>query len=262
MPNRNSSDGSRGRKSTSAIDKAFAAVMVLRRSPSPLTLTAIAAEVGIAPSTAHSLLNDLLAQGAVVVDEDKRYRLGPALYYIGAAYARGTAIFRSTWIELVALANELSMTAAVAVPWDNHHLIIASHQGGDSDLNVAFGGRVPLDGGSWGKAHFAALGTEPATLTKYTNNTIVEPKLYRAELARTRERGFATDFEEFSPGVAGLCSSVTSDVAYEGLASVLVPLARVSPEELEQVGRRLSALAARASMSLGDSTRVAVVGEA
>jgi IclR family acetate operon transcriptional repressor len=248
-------------KPTSAIAKAFAVIRVLRRAPSSVTLTSIAEQVGIAPSTAHSVLTELLAQGAVMQDGDKRYQLGPSLYYLGSAYARHTPVFRSIWMELVALANELAVTAAVAAPWEEHHLIIASHQAGTPDVDVAFGGRVPLDGGSWGKAYWAWSGAAlPKSIQAYTAKTVTDMADYRADIERTRDRGYAIDQEEFSDGIAAVTTSVTSQAGYEGLVSLLAPASRMAELTFEQTGRRLTALAGRASLALGDSSRLTLVG--
>jgi DNA-binding IclR family transcriptional regulator len=246
---------------SSAVAKAFAVIRVLRRSSSPMTLTAIAEQVGIAPSTAHSVLMELLAQGAVLQDGDKRYQLGPSLFYLGAAFARQTPVFRSIWIELVAVANELSMLGAVAVPWEDHHLIIAVHQAGPPGLEVAFGGRMPLSGGAWGKAYWAWSGRPgPIHLDRFTERSITDLAEYRAEVDRTRGRGFATDEEEFADGVCGVTTAVTSHAGYEGLVSLMAPAARMLELGFERTGRRLAALAGRASLALGDSSRVAFVG--
>jgi hypothetical protein len=72
----------------------------------------------------------------VVQDGDKRYELGPAMFYLGSAYARATPLYRSARAELVAAANEFGVTAAIAVPWENHHLVLNAHRGGDSDVAV------------------------------------------------------------------------------------------------------------------------------
>jgi DNA-binding IclR family transcriptional regulator len=246
---------------SSSIGRVFAVIRVLRRSPVALTLTTVAQEAGIAPSTAHSLLTELLAQGAVTLDENKRYRLGPSLLYLGSAYARATPLFRSTWIELVDLANELGVTAAIAIPWEAHHLIIASHQGGRSAVDVAFGGKVPLDGGSWGKAYFASAGVPlPEELGIYTSRTMTNRDDYETAIAATHSMGYAADVEEFAEGVAAVAAAVTSDSGYEGLASLMWAVGQTAELDVAKIGRRLAALTARASLSLGDPSRVSSVG--
>ena len=241
--------------------RAFAILRVLRRSPSPLPLTAISDEVGIAASSAHSVLMQLLAQDAVVQDADKRYRLGPAMFYIGSAFARGSSIYRAAWSELITSANELGVTAALAVPWENHHLIICSHRAGQSDVSVPFGGRVPIDGGSWGKVHYAWSGDPlPTKLTAYTSETVVDPKLYADAVETTRRDGYAVDLGEFADDIGGVCAPVTGSAGYHGLGAYLAPLSRVEELTPPAIGRRISGLTARASLALGDSDRVRFFG--
>ncbi len=245
----------------SALGKAFDVLRVLRRTSGPLTLTAIAEAVGIAPSTAHSVLTELASHGAVVQNGEKRYRTGPAIYYWGASYARNTPIFRSTWSELVDVCNELGVVGAVAVPWEDHHLILQSHHGGRSELGVAFGGRVPLDGGSWGKVYYAWSGVPlPKRVTHFTDASITDRVAYEREIEATRERGYATDMEEFAAGVMGVAAAVTGEQGYEGLASILAPASMNEALPIDELGRRLAAIAARASFSLGDTSRMRMVG--
>jgi DNA-binding IclR family transcriptional regulator len=244
---------SASRKSNSAIGRAIAILRVLRRASTPLTLTAIAEKVGIAPSSAHSLLAQLLAEGAVLQDGDKRYALGPSVFYIGSAYARSSRIYRAVWMEVVAAANDLEVTGTLAVPWEHHHLILAAHRAGDSNVSVAFGGLVPLDAGSWGKVFYAWSGADtPSTLNQYTSATITDPAAFAQELDVTRQRGYAVDVGEYADGVGAVCSPVTSSYGYEGLAAFLGPLARIEDLTFEALGTRLSGLTARASLALGN----------
>lgn len=243
-------------KSSSAIGKAFAVLAALRGATSPMTLTSVASAAGVAPSSAHSILNQLLEQDAVVQDEEKRYRLGPVMLYLGASFARGTRAYRSVWIELVTTANELSVTAALAVPWDGFHLVLNSHRAANSDVAVPYGGRVPLDAASWGKVYYAASGAAvPKKLTRYTPSSIVDKAKFEAQIELTRTRGWAIDDEEYHEGVAGVCAAITGQLGYEGLVSFLAPKSRIQELEFARIGRRLADLAARASLTLGDGSR-------
>jgi DNA-binding IclR family transcriptional regulator len=247
----------------SALTKAFTVIRLLRRTNGTLGLTDIARSLKIAPSSAHSTLSELINEGAVIQDSDRRYRLGPATFYFGAGYARTVPIYRTVWSQLVEAARELSLTAVVAIPWEDHHLMLNVHQSGGPGVDVAFGGRVPIDAGSFGKAYFAWSGAKvPEQVVKYTANSITEHKQLAAEVARDRERGYATDNEEFTIGVGAVGSGVTSERGFEGIASLIGPIAQVSDLGFERVGRRLAAIAALASLTLGDPGRVKVVGDA
>jgi DNA-binding IclR family transcriptional regulator len=226
-----------------------------------LTLTSIAEALRLAPSSAHALLNELVTHGIVIQDSDKRYRMGPLVYYLGSSFARNTPLYRSVWRDLVDLCNDLGVVGAVAVPWEEHHLVLQAHQGGRSEIGVAFGGRVPLDGGSWGKAYYAWSGEPvPKELVRYTSRSITDSAQYAEEIQLTRTRGYATDDEEFALRVSAVAAAVTSDRGYEGLASCLAPAGRIAEIGFDEIGQRLAAIASQASFALGDPGRVTLVG--
>lgn len=250
-----------GKATASAVGKAFAILRVLRGASSPLTLTAVAQEVGMAPSSAHSVLNQLLEQDAVFQDEDKRYLLGPSLFFIGSAYARGTRVYRAIWMELVSAANELGVTTALAVPWSNRHLVLNAHRAGSSDVAVPFGGRVPIAASSWGKVYYGWSGEElKGDLQAYTSASITKRADFQAEIDEARRVGYAVDRGEFFDSVGGVAAPLTSDTGYEGLASLLGPLELIEEIGFDKLGRRLGTLTARASLALGDRERVKFFG--
>jgi DNA-binding IclR family transcriptional regulator len=245
------------RRSNSTVGRVVAVLRVLRQASAPLALSTIAREVGIAPSSAHSILLQLLQHDVVTQDADKRYELGPSILYLGSAYARGSRIYRSIWLELVTAANELEVTTALAVPWADHHLILNAHRGGPSHVAIPFGGLVPLDGGSWGKVYYGWSGADiPQTLTAYTDASVVEPEQFAEELDAARRRGYATDRSEYAAGIGGVSAPITSHLGYEGLASFVAPLARIDDISFDTLGSRVAELAARASLNLGDRERV------
>lgn len=245
----------------SAITKAFTVLRLLRRSSGAMSVSELAKAARVAPSTAHAILAELQAQGAVAQDEDKRYRLGPTTYYFGAGFARNAAINRAIWSDLSSLAREFSVTAVVAVPWEDHHLVIGVDVNGQSDVEVAIGGRIPLDAGSFGKVYFAWSDAKlPAKPGSYTPNSITTAARYAESVKQAREMGYATDVEEFALGVGAVAAAVTSERRYEGLASLIGPISHMSELGFENAGRRLAGLAARASFALGHVQRVRVLG--
>jgi DNA-binding IclR family transcriptional regulator len=244
------------------VNKAFSVIRLLRRAPSPMTLTEIARAVKIAPSTAHSIVNELLAQGAVLGDSDRRYRLGPSLFYYGASFARSAPVYRSTWPDLVALSREVSLTAVIAVPWQSHHLIIDVHSSGSTGMEVAFGGRVPLNAGAWGKAYYAWSGDElPSELSAHTPQTITDPSRYAAEVTNARSQGYAVDLEEFVAGAGAVAAGITSVNGFQGVAALVGLVSEINHVGEADAGRRLAGVASRASYTLGDHSRVQIVGE-
>lgn len=243
-----------------AVHKAFSVIRLLRRSQTPLSLSEIARSVKVAPSTAHSIMRELLAQGAVTQDSARQYRLGPATFYLGAAYVRSVPIYRGVWNELVELSREIRLTAVIAVPYENHHMVLNVHHE-TPGIEVAFGGRVPIDAGSWGKAYFAWSGEDvPDKLAPRTPKSLTDRKDYVAEVELARQRGYATGEEEFVLGAGGVASAVTSEHGFEGVAALIGTARNVADVGPEEAGRRLANVAARASYALGDHSRLRLVG--
>jgi DNA-binding IclR family transcriptional regulator len=222
----------------------------------------LARDLGVAPSTAHHVLAELQQYDLVVQAQDRRYALGPAALYVGAAVPRAAPIVRAVWSPLVEIARELKLSAAVATPWDGYHLILAVDQHVGDNIAIALGGRVPEAAGSWGKALYAWGGrATPAKLPKFTPQSMTDLTEYRTELEATRSSGFAVDEEEFTVGVGAVASAITSREGCEGIASLIGPIGSIRELGFDRVGRRLAGLAARASQTLGDDARVKMVGK-
>jgi DNA-binding IclR family transcriptional regulator len=240
----------------SAHVRAFGILGLLRRSTRPLGLSAIAKDQQLATSSAHAILSELLAVGAVTIDSGKRYWLGPSVFYLGSAFATSSAIYRGAWNELVDLAQELHVSAAIAVPWDQHHLVIAVHRSSGRGPALSPGTRVPLDGGSYGKIYYATSG-EPVPSKPSAKSTVGDFERFLADIEAARENGYASDDEEFAPGVAALASAITSERGYEGLVALWAsPPGKLRTDVgFEVGGMKLSELADRVSLVLGDLRR-------
>jgi DNA-binding IclR family transcriptional regulator len=244
-----------------AVNKAFNVIRLLRRANGPLGLGEIARAIKIAPSTAHSILTELSAQGAVLQDESRRYSLGPATFYLGSAYVRGAPIYRGIWNELVGLSHELALTGLIAIPWQDHHLILNVHSGRVGGLQVAFGGWLPIDAGAMGKVYFAWSGARwGGKVAAYTPKTRTDATEYRTEIQNAKETGYATDLEEFVLGAGAVASAVTSESGFEGVAALVGTPTDLNRIGIVDVGRSLASIAARSSYTLGDRGRLTVLG--
>jgi DNA-binding IclR family transcriptional regulator len=233
---------------------------LLRRSSKPLTLTEIARGIRVAPSTAHSIIGELIDQGALLQNSSRQYYLGPAMFYLGAGYHHNVSFYARGWNFLVELADSTALSGVTAVVWEDHHLILDVHKNPHPGLEISFGGRVPLDAGAWGKAYYAWSGKVPAQLNTYTDKSISDLDQYNAELTKIRERGYATDRDEFLSGAGAISSGITSSGGFEGVIALIGSLADRSDEEISNAGQRLAELASTLSYGLGDLKRVQVLG--
>ena len=97
--------------------------------------------------------------------------------------------------------------------WD--HVTILDIVEARQDLNITapVGSNIPLFAGAVGKVFLAAMDIEQATkiintkgLPRFTDNSIVDSKLYQKELKQVREKGYAVDDEEYIMGVRAVAS--------------------------------------------------------
>jgi DNA-binding IclR family transcriptional regulator len=225
---------------------------LLRYTHAPMRVSEIARDLHIAQSTVQSIVTSLVKEGAIVVSADRRYSPGPATLYLGASYAVTAPLYSAVWGDLIGIAQELRVSALLAVPWEEHHLILAIHHKDARFLGLAPGIRFPLGAGSYGKAYYAWSGAPiPSELRRYTQATIVDPKEYAAEIDRTRWQGYATDNEELSVGSGSVAAAIISTTGYEAVVGLFSNPASLITERHALIGQRLAEIASRGSRVLG-----------
>jgi DNA-binding IclR family transcriptional regulator len=91
--------------------------------------------------------------------------------------------------------------------------IVESRQ--DLKITAPIGTTIPLFAGAVGKVFLASMEKEQTEkiirskgLTRFTENTIVDPELYYQELRRVRKMGYAIDDEEYILGVRAVASPI------------------------------------------------------
>ena len=183
----------------------------LRGEPAGLALSELAARLGLANSSAHGLVQTLLARDYLRRDpETRRYTLGLKLLQLGLAASDDVdlrAAARAIIERLVERTGETAMLAQL----DGAELVFIDKvvsQQRPFRTDPRLSARVPLHCSSLGKAMLAALpaaevrrvvGSPP--LPGSTANSITTLSALRVDLQRTRERGFALDHQESMRGV-------------------------------------------------------------
>ena len=81
-----------------------------------------------------------------------------------------------------------------------------------------------------------------------TPNSITSMKQYRNELAIIREKGYATDCEEFQAGISAVSAPLfNSGAQVVGTLSIVGPAFRMTKDKLELYGRKCAQTAAQLS---------------
>ncbi|MBH0097520.1 IclR family transcriptional regulator [Salinibacterium sp. NSLL150] len=251
---------------TQSLDRALEVLITIADSPEPgLTLAACSTMLKYSKATTHRMLRTLVARDFLAYDEETMvYSLGVANLRIGSEYLRRIDLRRIALPAMRELVAESRDTAHLATLSESDVVYIEVV---DSPEPVRIfsrvGDSVPAFATGVGKAILAWTSADrlerrlPATLTARTENTITTRDALMADLAVTRERGFAIDNMENREGIRGYAAAIF-DHTDSVVASVSIagPAAKVT-EELDLVlGPLVRQTADTISKLLGASANV------
>ncbi len=172
-----------------------------------LTVRELALRSGVARSTTHRLVGELLEWGALERGE-RGVRLGVKLFELGARAPVPHRLVEGASPHLHALREVTGLTANLAVREGDH--VVYLEKIGARDLRVPhsrLGGRGELHATALGKAilAFSPAPVVDAVLARplraLTRATITDPDALRTELARVRRAGAAYDLAESFDGL-------------------------------------------------------------
>jgi IclR family transcriptional regulator, pca regulon regulatory protein len=194
-----------------AIERGFALVEALGRSPGRHTLSEAADHAGLNRATARRMLATLVT--LKYCEADGRYfRLRPRALGLGLSYLNALPFWGYAQRALEDLRNEIGESCALAV-LDETDIVYALRLPARRILsaNLGIGSRLPAHLVSLGRVLLANLPPEErhnylahTTLKPITPRTIVDPKQLAQELELTRERGYAWVDGELDPAICGI----------------------------------------------------------
>ncbi|WP_024820853.1 IclR family transcriptional regulator [Arthrobacter sp. 31Y] len=198
--------------SIEAVDNALQLLQLLRDGGA-LRLKDAAAELGVAPSTAHRLLAMLVYRGFAVQDESRRYVPGPAMG-VGPAGLSWTRLLRDlAQPHMELLSSRLDETVNLMVRVGTKVRFLATVEGGNVlRIGDRQGTVMPANKTSGGKAMLAELESPMIEQLFRSHNAEIsgdtipdsEFPAFLRELETTRNRGFAANFEGTEEGVSAL----------------------------------------------------------
>jgi DNA-binding IclR family transcriptional regulator len=238
----------RRRHSTlSSVRNAARLLKEFSRDSREIGVTELSRRLGIGKSTAHRLLNTLAEERLLEQDPDTgAYRLGLAMYELGASVSLHTDLHEACSPILDELRNGTRETVQVAV-LDGREVVYVERR--ESPQTLRLFGRV----GHRNDAHCTSTGKlllaylPPArlaplldgwTLARKTPHTIVDRRALRTELEAIRARGWAENVNEAEMGVASVAAPIRNGLG-EVVAAVSVagPLQRLTGESLKRFAR-------------------------
>ena len=213
-----------------AATKAMRVLKFLASQPDPVPLDRIMRACDLPRSTAYHLMTAMAEEGFVThLADDRRYGLGVAAFEVGSGYSRQAPLQRLARRQLAALADRLGESAHLAVPHGRDVLyVIEERAPGRPPLVTEVGVRMPAHLAASGRAILAALPTAQVRALYPDREAFVQRhgagptslSALRAILAETRQRGFATEDGEITPGFASIGAAVLdhNDLPLAGVA--------------------------------------------
>lgn len=181
-----------------------------------LTLAQICRLTGLRHATAHRLVGELTAWGALERIASGAYVIGLRLWELGALNPRGLPLrVRAMPImEDLHAATQQHVQLAVL---DGADALIVERISTTRAVPVVsqVGGRLPLHASAVGRMLLAHAGEELFTevvrdgLVGFTRETITDPAELRLALAESRRTGVAVVREEVSPGAYSVAAPIT-----------------------------------------------------
>lgn len=233
-----------------SVSQAFAILRLLSSHPAGLTLSAIARELELSPSSCLNLLRTLVGEGmAERAGAEKVYRATAGwdrLDFARGALERVIAATRPA-MRAFAQAHETTVGLWHAVSSERLELVALAQSGAATSIHMVVGQRQPIGGGSSGRALAASEGLGAAELRRRYDAVRWQQALPFADYARQVERagalGYAIDDGFAHAGVTSLsCRLAATGRARFCLSASIFANSR-SAADLAHLGEALRALA-------------------
>ena len=144
------------KKTAPAVGRAFAILRLLSQTREPQGVTALARALGIAKSSAHALLEALLAAGAIEDAGKRQFRLGPLVEELGRSRHGKRTLTEICQPYLAELAEQLGQTSVFGVPIGDRFRIVSVVEGrGLFRVKAVQDRSIPLLAGVVGKIALA-----------------------------------------------------------------------------------------------------------
>lgn len=245
-----------------AVVQAVRVMRCLGRAEAPMSVSAVARATGISPSTCFNLLRTLAAEGLVSFDPaGKTYALGLGLLELASPlHGRGRAELIRPLMERLALDYD-ALVALWEVTEDECIVLVDRvHGDGAVRIEMRIGQRIPAFAGAIGRCVAAATGLPPGELRRRFEKLRWQVPIafddYLAEVARTREDGFAVDPGHWFKGVNVVATVIPDRSGRPRLAIAGLTIAgRLSEAELRRFGgemRQAAELIGRALFGIDD----------
>ncbi|WNQ12115.1 IclR family transcriptional regulator [Paenibacillus aurantius] len=214
-------------------------IMLCFTGATDLSLTEIAARVGLHKSTVHRLLASLEGKGFVLRNPvSERYRLGYRIWELSANLSQSDDPAVVLLPEMEWLRDQLDETVSLYVRDGVERIRIQAVQSNQAVRRVApVGVRLPLYVGASGKVLVAFAGPEVGeqVMAGAGWTAALQREAYAAQLEAVRELGYATSMEEREAGAAAVSAPIFDrDQQLVAALAVSGPSNRLTMEKMKE----------------------------
>lgn len=209
----------------------------LAAQPGPAPADRIASALGLPRSTTYRILTTMAAEGFVVhLAEERLFGLGPGAFEVGAHYVRQAPLERYSRLPLARLVDQAGESAHLSILHGRDVLyVIEERAPGRPPLVTDVGVRLPAHLTASGRAMLAMLPAAQVRALFPNRGAFVDrgeqqsrsprspstPSTLRTVLAETRQRGYAFEDGEVTPGFASVAAAVLDHSGHPGAAVAL-----------------------------------------
>jgi DNA-binding IclR family transcriptional regulator len=188
----------------------------------------------LASSTAHRLVDDLVASGLLERDDERRVRLGMRLWELALRGSRALRLRQAALPAMERVQAEIRQHTQLAVFEQGEALFLERLSSPDAGANIArIAERLPLHASSAGIVLLAHSAPElqeqvlAGPLPALASETITQPEALRRKLAEVRSLGHAV-----MPGTVEAVSTGIAVPVRDARGEVVAALSVVLPREL------------------------------
>ncbi len=254
-------EGRNGAASVQSLSRALGLLESIARANNGISLSSLAQQADLAPSTTHRLLNTLEQHGFATLDPQRGvWFIGVGAFSVGNAFLANRSHVVVARPFMYALMEQSGESVNLANFDTGHVVFLAQVQCREMmRMLVRLGSRAPIHASGAGKALLAAMNAQQVKkllkqhgLPRITDNTLATVTLLKQELEKTRARGYAYDDEEHAVGLRCVASTI-HDEHGEAIAAISIsgPRARITDARIESLGKMVMATTLQVTAAIG-----------
>lgn len=246
---------------TKSLDRALSVLLeVARAQGRGMTLSECSAVLGFSKATTHRILHTLTRREFLRLDSDRgTFTLGVTNLHLGIEFLERIDLRHEALPMLRELAEATGETVHLGRLSGTHVVYIEKVESSQAvRMYSRVGDSMPAYSTGIGKTILAFLddaevdGHLPETLDRRAANTITDRETLRADLRRTRERGFSIDDMENEDGIRCTGAPVFDHTGrIQAAISVAGPASRMTSRRLDELGPVVRAQADLVSARVG-----------